>query len=79
MESEGSLPCSQETANGPYPESDESRSQHHILFSDFNFNIIHPPRPRSSCCSFSDYPNKTIYIRSSSPHVCYIPCPSLTS
>jgi len=24
MEPEGSLPCSQESANGPYPEPDES-------------------------------------------------------
>jgi hypothetical protein len=32
MESEGSLPCSQEPATGPYPEPDESNLQSRTLF-----------------------------------------------
>jgi len=31
MESEGSLLCSQQPTNGPYPDSDESSSHHHII------------------------------------------------
>jgi hypothetical protein len=32
MEPEGSLPCSQKPATGPYPDPDESSLQLHILF-----------------------------------------------
>jgi hypothetical protein len=32
MEPEGSLPCSQEPASGPYPEPNDSSPYHSILF-----------------------------------------------
>jgi hypothetical protein len=32
METEGSLPCSQESTNGPYPQPDESNPQLPNLF-----------------------------------------------
>jgi hypothetical protein len=37
MEPEGSLPCSQEPATGPYPDPDESSPQRLILFSKDTF------------------------------------------
>jgi hypothetical protein len=38
MEPEGSLPCSQQPASGPYPEPDESRTHLHAACK-INFNI----------------------------------------
>jgi hypothetical protein len=38
MESEGSLPCSQEPYTGLYPEPDQYSPYHPI-----HFNIVHPP------------------------------------
>jgi hypothetical protein len=32
MEPEGSLPCSQETSTGPYPEPDQSNPYYLILY-----------------------------------------------
>jgi hypothetical protein len=38
MKPEGLLPSSQESSTGPYPEADQSSSDHPILFLK-----IHPP------------------------------------
>jgi hypothetical protein len=45
MEPEGSLPCSQESSTGLYPESDRSSPYHTIpsYLSMIHFNIVHPP------------------------------------
>jgi hypothetical protein len=43
MEPEGSVPCSQEPATGPYLESDESTPRPHKLFFRVHFKIIPPP------------------------------------
>jgi hypothetical protein len=42
METEGSIPCSQEPSTDSYPEPDQFRPYHPIL-SKAHFNIIHPP------------------------------------
>jgi hypothetical protein len=45
---EGSLPCSQEPANGFRPEPDESCPYSYTSFFELNFNIILPSLHRSS-------------------------------
>jgi hypothetical protein len=48
MEPEGSLPCSQNPATGPYPEPAESSSPHRSLLSKVHLNVILSPTLRSS-------------------------------
>jgi hypothetical protein len=68
MESEGSLPCSQETATGPYFESDESSPYHPILFPlAFHLRLGLP----SGIFPFG-FPTKILHIRHLS-HAYYIP------
>jgi hypothetical protein len=77
MEPEGSIPNSQELSTCPYPEPDQSSPQHPIpplqdasqyypltyvlVFLVVSFPLAFPP---------------ITYARSSSPHTCYMPCPS---
>jgi hypothetical protein len=48
MESEGSLPCSQEASTGLYPKSDRSSPYRLTYLSKIHFNIVPPP---TSWCS----------------------------
>ena len=48
IEHEGSLPCSQQPAIGPYPEPDESSPHHAIPLLENNCSIILPYKPSSS-------------------------------
>jgi len=53
MESEASLLCLHQSANGPYPEPDESIYNFPSYFSNIQFNIIFKFTPRSSDWSLS--------------------------
>jgi hypothetical protein len=48
MEPEGSLPCSQKPATGPYPELAESSCPIYPYLPKAQLNVILPPTPRSS-------------------------------
>jgi len=39
MESEGTLPCSQDPATGPHPETEESSPHPHTTHSDMTFPL----------------------------------------
>jgi hypothetical protein len=76
MELEGSLPCIQEPATGPYPEPDESGPYPPNHFFS-NFNIILAPTYKS--CKL--HPSVGFYYRSfvcfhHRSHACYMPRPS---
>jgi len=48
VKTEGSLPCSQQLATGPYSEPDESSPQPPTDFPKIQSNVILPSTPRSS-------------------------------
>jgi hypothetical protein len=75
METDGSLPCSQEPSTGPNPEPDKSNSFHPIL-SKIHFNIVHPPTSWSFQWSLSFWLSHQYPICIRLPHSCYMPCPS---
>jgi hypothetical protein len=52
MELEGSVPCSQQSSTGPYPEPDQS-SPYYSILSDIQLNIILPLTSISSYWSTS--------------------------
>jgi hypothetical protein len=66
-----SLPFSQETSTGLYPESDDFSQYHPILsLSKIHFNIIHPPTSWSSSgLSPSGFPTKFLHAFLFSPCV----------
>jgi len=65
MEPEGSLPCSQDSATGPYPDPDESNPQPHTYFPKIHSNIIFPSAP--SGLFSSGIPFKLLYAFLISP------------
>jgi hypothetical protein len=68
MESEGSLPCSQEPSTSPYPEPDYSSLYHPILRPILTLSTL--------VVSFFRDSSPLSYMHYFSPHSCYIPCTS---
>jgi hypothetical protein len=58
IEPEGSLPCAQEPATGPYPQPDESSPYYPILFLNIQLHIILLCLGLSSCLFPSEFPPK---------------------
>jgi hypothetical protein len=61
MEPEGSLPCSQKSATGPYPESVQSSPHFHVLYMklilSFHRRLVLP-----SYLFLLGFPTKTMYV-----------------
>jgi hypothetical protein len=76
MESEGSLPCSQKPATGPYPVPAESSSPRRPYLPKVHLNVIFPPTPRSSQWSLTfGPPNQNPVNTSPLPHACHMSRP----
>jgi hypothetical protein len=77
METEGSLPCSQEPATSPSPDPNQSSPYHHILFIP-RLNLIlstHLYLGLPSVIFPSSFPT-SILCAFILPHSCYMFCPS---
>jgi hypothetical protein len=79
MEPVGSLPCSQEPSTGPYLEPNQSSPYHPILSFLRSVLILSTLLRRGLTSGFFPlaFPTRS-YIYSSSPHSCYMLCPSHT-
>jgi hypothetical protein len=77
MEPEGSLPCSQESSTGPYPEPDQSSPytpsflSKIILILSIQLRLGLPSGLFPSC-----FPTNILQTFLFSPLSCYMPCPS---
>ena len=75
MESEDSLPCSQQPTNNHYPEPDQSIPTLLSYLFKIYFNIILPSIHMSFKWFLPQFsPQNLVYISLQS-HVCHIPCP----
>jgi hypothetical protein len=75
METDGSLPCSQEPFTGPYPEPDRSIPSHPISLRYILIFSTHLRFGLPSGLFPSGFPTNILYA-SSSPHSCYMLYPS---
>jgi hypothetical protein len=75
--SHGSLPCSQEPATGPCPETVASSSHTFIPFPKIHLNIVLPSVPRFSEGSLPfGISNRNVMLHFSASHACYMLSPS---
>jgi hypothetical protein len=77
IESESSIPCSQEPSTGPYTEPYQFNPHHPILSPKIHFNTVHPPTSCSPKWSLSFWLSHqyAIFIPLL-PHSYYMPRPS---
>jgi hypothetical protein len=76
-EPEGSSPCSQNHATGPYPEPAKSSSPINPYLPKVHLNVILPPTPRSSQWSLTfGPPNQNLANTSPPPSPVYATCPA---